>query len=151
MTSGTLQVLVFALDRARYALPLDRVIEAARRVAITPLPNAPALVLGLIVHRGEPIAAIDLRARLGRDRRAPKLGDHLVIARGARRTLALVVDQIVAARTLDATQIHPSLGTDPQIAGIAVLEDDLWLIENLDALLSLGEETELDRAMEQAS
>ena len=105
-------------------------------------------MLGLVVHRGVPIPAIDLRARLGQPARAAALGDHLVIARAARRNVALVVDQILEMRSLDAVRIHPPVVPDPQIAGIAVVEDDLWMIEDLDALLSLDEETALDRAME---
>lgn len=146
--SATLDVLVMMLDRTHYALPLDRVLEAARRVTITPLPAAPAIVLGLVVHRGVPIPAIDLRARLGQPARPASLGDHLVVARAARRNVALVVDQVLETRSLAASRIHPPVVPDPQIAGIAVVEDDLWMIEDLDALLSLDEETALDRAME---
>jgi purine-binding chemotaxis protein CheW len=143
----TLEVLVFALDEGRYAIPLDRVVEAARRVRITPLAAAPDAVLGLIVHRGEPVPAIDMRSRLGRSARAPALADHFLVARTARRLVALVVDQILTTRVLSLADVHPLAVTDPQIAGVAVVDDDLWMIEDLDALLSLDEESALERAL----
>jgi purine-binding chemotaxis protein CheW len=142
-----LDVLVLALDDALLALPLARVVEASRRVSITPLPSAPDVVLGMIVHRGEPIAAVDLRTRLGLALRAPRLTDQMVIARTQRRTVALVVDRVVGTSTLAAERVRPTLSQAPHIAGVAVVDDGLWMIEDLDAVLSLDEERVLDRAL----
>jgi len=41
-------LVVFSLDDQRYAVALARVQRALRVVAITPLPKAPAIVLGIV-------------------------------------------------------------------------------------------------------
>jgi purine-binding chemotaxis protein CheW len=59
------RLLVFRLDGAPYALPVERVREIVRRRPITPVPRVPAEVLGVISLRGQVIEVLDLRRRLG--------------------------------------------------------------------------------------
>ena len=56
-------LVVFSLDDQRYALPLARVHRCIRVVAITPLPEAPAIVLGIIDLGGAVIPVINIRRR----------------------------------------------------------------------------------------
>lgn len=52
-----MRAVVFCLDGQRYALPLAAVRRIVRAVEVTPLPGAPAIVLGAIDdHRGEKMA-----------------------------------------------------------------------------------------------
>jgi chemotaxis signal transduction protein len=62
-------LVVFSLDDQRYALALDCVQRAMRVVAITPLPEAPPIVLGIVDLGGVGIPVIDraLRATSGRE------------------------------------------------------------------------------------
>jgi purine-binding chemotaxis protein CheW len=50
---GERSLVVFTLDDQRYALDLDSVQRSIRVVAITPLPEAPAIVLGIIDLGGD--------------------------------------------------------------------------------------------------
>jgi chemotaxis-related protein WspB len=52
--------LLFQLGTARFALDASRIVEVLPLVAITPLPQAPSCVAGLLNHRGVPVPTIDL-------------------------------------------------------------------------------------------
>jgi purine-binding chemotaxis protein CheW len=142
-----LEVLEFKLDNVAYGLPASRVVEVAPRVWITPLPGMGAPVLGVVCVRGAVAVVIDLRARLGHPPRTPLVGDHFIVAQGARRMVALVVDRVVGLSRLPLAKIqHPPVAT-PQLFGLVAQPDGLILIEDLDAALSLDEEQALDRVM----
>jgi chemotaxis-related protein WspB len=61
-----MQLLCFTVGDETYAIP-------SRRVATRPLPDAPASVRGLFVHRGRLMPLVDLASLLGR----PSLRDRL--------------------------------------------------------------------------
>jgi purine-binding chemotaxis protein CheW len=143
-------LVVFSLDDQRYALALARVQRAVRVVAITPLPEAPAIVLGIIDLGGVVIPVIDIRKRFGHPPRDVRLSDHLVIAETGKRTVALLVDEtkgVIEASPgsfAPAEEIVPGLGL---VDGAMKLDDGLILIHDLERLLSLEEQTAIDRAL----
>jgi len=143
-------LVVFSLDDQRYALALARVQRAIRVVAITPLPDAPAIVLGIIDLGGAVIPVIDIRRRFNHPPRDVRLSDHLVVATTGKRTVALLVDEtkgVIEAspeRYAPAAEILPGLEL---VDGAVKLEDGLILIHDLERLLSLEEETAIDRAL----
>ncbi len=140
----------FWLDEHRFALELPAVERIVRIVEITPLPNAPAIMMGAINVEGRVIPAINLRARLGLRQRAVTLNDLIILARTPKRVLALVVDAVEdlhqrqSGQVQTATSIFPNL---PYLKGIAKLNDGLVLINDLASFLSLDEEKELDTAL----
>lgn len=150
MLGAVMQVLEFEIGASRYAVPVERVVEVVLRVWLTALPGAPAVVIGAFNYRGAATVAVDLRSRLGHPARPPSPGDHLLVVRGARRTLALVVDRVRDLRELSPEQVQaPSIAL-PHVRGIAVLDDGLLLLEDLDAVLSLDEEESVGRALSSA-
>ena len=143
-------ILVFNLDEHRYALRLSVVERIVRVVDITPLPQAPEIVLGVINIRGRVIPVVNLRKRFSLPDRDIDLSDQLIIAHTAKRAVALMVDAVLDVRergeenTTAANRILPDLA---YIEGVMKLEDGLILIHNLDTLLSLEEEKTLEQAM----
>ncbi|AKT39699.1 chemotaxis protein CheW [Chondromyces crocatus] len=142
-----LEVLTFSLDEVRYALPSVRVLEVVQRVLITPLPGTAAHVLGVIAHRGELSVAVDLRVRLGHPPRPPLVEDHLVVARGARRRVALIVDRAEGLLEVPEERVSPPPLTLAHVAGIVSVEGGLLLIHDLDATLSLDDERAIDAGL----
>ncbi len=144
------RLVVFRLDGQRYALPLGAVERIVRAVELTPLPNAPAIVLGVIDMAGRILPVLNLRRRFGLPEREVGPADQFLIARTERRTVALVVDETQGvtanpqAAIIGSGRIVPGLG---HIQGVAKLEDGLVLIYDLDKFLSLDEERDLARAM----
>lgn len=157
VTSGgdhinTAHLLIFVLDGQRYALPLESVIRVVRAAALTPLPQAPDVVLGILDLQGDIIPVINLRRRFRLPERAVGADDQFVVARTPRRTLALCVDSshglteaipesVVAAETIvDGAAF---------LSGVTRTPDGLVLIHDLDTLLFPQEEELIDQALMQ--
>lgn len=142
-------LVCFTLDETRYAVPAERVLEIVARVVLTPLPAVPAPIVGAFSYRGAPMAAVDLRARLGHPVRAPSRDDHFLLVRAARRDVALVVDRVTATAPLADRRVWSPPLPARHLAGVVTLEDGLLLIEDLDAALSLDEERAIDAGIQE--
>ena len=148
--SETAHWVLFGLDEGRYALPLAVVDRIVRATQITPIPLAPALVLGAIDVAGEIFPVLNVRGRFGLPERPVHTGDQFLIARTARRGVVLHIDAAfgVLERPLSAIVASTSLAPDlAQIQGVIQLEDGLLLIQDLEKFLSPQEERALDRAL----
>jgi purine-binding chemotaxis protein CheW len=144
-------LIVFALDRQRYALPLPVVDRVVRMVAITPLPKAPDIVLGVVNIQGRVIPVIDMRRRFRLPEREIALTDQLVVAHTMRRPVALVADAVQDVITCAEQSLIAAENILPQVEyveGVVKLTDGLILIHDLDKFLSLEEESSLDQALE---
>jgi purine-binding chemotaxis protein CheW len=143
-------VTVFTLGERRLGLSLCSVERVLRAVAVTPLPNAPTVVRGVIDVHGEIIPVVDLHVRFGLPARDIALDDHLLIARTRMRKVALLVEQIAGVVELDAGDIVATESVAPgteHFRAVARLPDGIVLIQDLDAFLSLDEERVLDDAL----
>jgi purine-binding chemotaxis protein CheW len=89
------QWVVFQLAEHEYALRLESVSEVLRMVAITPLPEAPAWLAGVINLRGQVIAVTDLRLRLGLPAPTPGLNTPIIVVEADGRQLGLIADSVV--------------------------------------------------------
>jgi purine-binding chemotaxis protein CheW len=148
--STALRLVVFSLDNQRYGLSLECVQRAIRVVAITPLPGAPAIVLGIIDLGGRIIPAVDIRTRFGHPPRDISLSEHLIIAWTGKRTVALLVDETSGVIECSPEEVVPVGEILPGLAfidGAVKLANGLILIHDLESLLSLEEETAIDRAL----
>ena len=58
-------LLVFSVDEQEYALPYTIVEKVVRSVEITPLPNAPDIIKGIINVHGRVIPVLSVREKLG--------------------------------------------------------------------------------------
>lgn len=147
----SLQLVVFNLDDQRYALRLLHVEQAIRMVEITPLPKAPDIVRGLVNVHGAVIPVLNIRKRFLLPEREPELGDQLIIARTAKRLVALMVDTVHDVVDVQLEKMVAPETILPQLEhvnGVVKLDDALVFIHDLDAFLSLEEEQALDVAIE---
>jgi purine-binding chemotaxis protein CheW len=145
-------LVVFALGDARFALASEDVQEIAAAVAIAPLPNAPAIVEGVINVRGAIVPVLDLRRRFGLDGRALTPDQHLLVARAGTRQVALRVDRVcdvIAVSEGDLGPLRPPIPGTDHLAGIARLADGLVVVADLALFLALGEAERLDSALTQ--
>jgi purine-binding chemotaxis protein CheW len=144
------QLVVFEEDTQRYALRLECVERVIRIVEITPLPQAPEIVLGIINLQGEIIPVLDIRQRFRLPERQLDLNDQMVIARTSHRKVALIVDSVSGVTEYESDKIIPVSKISPgieQVVGVIKLEDGLIFIHDLDRFLALDEDQEIDRAM----
>jgi len=142
--------VIFHLDDHLYALEIEAVKKVVLAVEITPLPEAPEVVIGLINEGGNIIPVFDTRKRFHLPGRELCLTDQLIIARAGKYTVALLVDKVTDVieprheEIAEADAIMPGIG---YVDGIVRLKDGMILIHNLAEFLSLDEEKLLDRAI----
>lgn len=96
MTTGKLQFIGFKLDGTQHALPLDCVARVIRVVDITPLPDAPKHLLGIINLQGNLVPVLDIRTLFHLPQRDIDLADLMVIFHNQpQKPLALIADEII--------------------------------------------------------
>src|SRR5574337_717726 len=148
---SVITLVVFDIEGQRYALPLDDVEWVVPMVAVSPLPKAPAVAVGVINLHGKIIPVLDVRRRFGLPSRDYGLTAHLLVARTIRRSLALPVDAVLGVRNVATETVMPPDGVLPgigHVTGIAALADGLLFIHNLETCLSLDDERRLTDALE---
>ena len=119
-------------------------------VEITPLPKAPAIVLGVVSLHGLVVPVLSIRRRLGLTEREANLGDQLIVANISRRVVALVVDAVIGVverSTEEITEAEKIVPGAQYVEGLADLDKDILFIHNLDLFLSQPEESQLRDAL----
>jgi len=146
----TEQLTVFRLDEQRYALPLTSVQRVVRAAELTHLPNAPAVILGIIDISGSVLPVFNLRQRFDLSEREINTSDFFLIAHMQRRMVVLPIDKADGVIEVDRTEIvntgQITSGVS-HLRGVVKLDDGLVLIHDLESFLSLEEEQTLDEAM----
>lgn len=143
-------LVVFTLDMQRYAIRLSKVERVIRVVELTPLPQAPEIVLGVVNVQGRIVPVVNIRKRFRLPEQEMSLSDQLIIAHTSRRTVGLMVDAVIGVvdrsekEVTAAEKILPNL---EHVEGVVKLEDGMVLIHDLDKFLSLEEEKTLADAM----
>lgn len=148
--AAELDVLLFELAEQRFALLLVDVLEVVRAVALRPLPNAPAVVEGIIDVRGDIVPVLDIRARFGLPAKAIALTDHFVLGSAGPRRVALRVDRATDMARVRILDIQDAINLPrgvAHIAGIATLPDGLVLLNDLPSLLFALESEQLEGAL----
>jgi purine-binding chemotaxis protein CheW len=146
----TVDVFCFELSEHPFALLVSDVHAIVRAVAPTPLPGAPAAVLGTIDVGGARLPLYDLRARLGLSPRAIRAQDVILLVGSAAPNAAIVVDQAagitrVARGDIAAAQLR--FPTSPLVAGIVTLAEGTRVLYDLDRFLSATEAADLSAAL----
>jgi len=145
-----IQLLIFHLDDRLYGIRLSQVERVLRSVDCTPLPGAPSILFGVISFHEEIVPLLNIRKRFGCPEREIGLDDQFIIARTARRLVALFVDgvrDIIEHSQHDMVTAQKIFHQVEQIEGVIQLDDGLILIHDLDQFLSLNEENELEKAL----
>jgi len=142
-----LQLIVFSLAKEEYALPITKVQEINRLVAITKLPQTPEFMEGIINLRGRIIPVIDLRKRFVLAMADYTDDSRIIIVTIGGQTAGIIVDSVAEVVRLQSDHIEPppkSFTIDSQyIEGVGKLGDRLLILLNLDRTLSTDEENAL--------
>jgi purine-binding chemotaxis protein CheW len=150
------QCLIFSLDEHHYGVRISFVTRVIHVVEITPLPDAPGIVLGIFNLGGIVVPVISLRRRFKLPERAGRLGDRLIIARASRpgagggRMIALAADAVIGVRDFSGQESFPAdpiLPGQENLEGLARTDLGIVLIYDLAMFLSLDDEGVLASAM----
>lgn len=98
--------LTCTMQGISYLMPTDLIHEVEEIGAITPVPNTPPWLLGVMNLRGAIVSVIDLPYFLGLPREAGA-GTEALICAADDLTVALAVDTVSAIRSLSGSDILP--------------------------------------------
>ncbi len=88
------QWATFFLAKEQFAVPVEDVQEVLLSQPLTPVPLAPAQIVGLLNLRGAIMPAIDLRTRLKFEQVAPSEYQKLLVLKTNEGLVSIVVDEI---------------------------------------------------------
>jgi purine-binding chemotaxis protein CheW len=103
----------FEVQGQLHAIEVEHVREIARIVEITPLPNAPALIEGVIDLRGTVIPVVDLARVLNRGRGSTDADARIIVIEVEGLVFGVWVDAATDVLTLDTHHMEdvPDLAT----------------------------------------
>ncbi len=135
------QYLTFALGQEQYGLEILRVQEIRRYPPITPIPNAPPHVRGVMNLRGIVVPVVDLRARFGLPEAGVTPSTVVIIVAVGGKVVGLIVDAVSDVLDLgrEAIDPPPDLGGSVDtslMTGVARSGDRLTLLLDLDRLVT---------------
>ncbi len=144
------QFLTFLLGQEQYGIEILKVQEIKGYSAITPIPNTPAHIKGVINLRGTVVPVVDLRAKFSLPASEYNKFTVIVVVTVGEKVIGMLVDAVsdvldIAARDIRAA---PDLGARVDmrfVSGIASLGERMTVLLDIDKLLSA------DEAMAQAS
>jgi purine-binding chemotaxis protein CheW len=133
-------VTVMVADQI-FGLPIDRVHDVFIASALTEVPLAPREIVGLLNLRGRVVTAMCLRRRLGLP--DAETGREMAVGlENQGESYGLLVDQVgevmkLSADTREPSPVHMDLRWVKLSCGVHRLENQLLIILDVDAVLSL--------------
>jgi purine-binding chemotaxis protein CheW len=138
--------ILFELAGTAYAVSSQVVQQIEMVESITPVPNAPDFVDGVVFVRGQVVPVLNLRARFGLQRIPLDVKTRLIVVNQSGRSVGLLVDLARDFLTISKSAIAPPPEAIHHLngrflTGIAHVNDRLILVLNVAELLATDELT----------
>ena len=138
-TDGS-QFLTFTLGTEEYGVEILKVQEIKGYSAITPIPNTPAYVKGVMNLRGAIIPIVDLRAKLAMAETTYNQFTVIIVVRVGAKTVGVVVDAVSDVLNIPTKDIQPTPDFGAQvdarfISGLAKASERLVVLLDIDKVL----------------
>jgi purine-binding chemotaxis protein CheW len=138
------QYLTFTMADEEYGVEILKVQEIKGYSAITPIPNTPVYVKGVMNLRGTIIPVIDLRAKLAMAEGQYNQFTAIVVLTVGAKTMGLVVDAVSDVLKIPRAEIQaaPDFGAAVDarfINGMAKAGDKLVVLLDIERVLGGGE------------
>ncbi|MCP4354904.1 MAG: chemotaxis protein CheW [Proteobacteria bacterium] len=137
-----LQLVVFSLMGEEFGVSIHEVREIISHTQVTPVPQAPAFVEGVINLRGQIIPVVDLRKRFNLESSDKKENSNVVIIEVGAEVLGLVVDSVSEVLNIPSGSINPppalvanGIGAE-YIKGIGQYNDKMIILIDLGRVFS---------------
>lgn len=137
--------VLFELAGTTYGVRSRSVQQMEMVEHITPVPNAPRAVEGVVLARGQVIPALSLRTRFGFEKIPYDLRTRLVVVSSEGRTIGLIVDTAREfVRIPDAAVEPPPEAitglSGKYLEGIATIGGRMILVLNLKEVIDFGDQ-----------
>jgi purine-binding chemotaxis protein CheW len=138
------QFLTFTLGAEEYGIEILKVQEIKGYSTITPIPNAPAFLKGVINLRGTIVPVVDLRARFGMAEAEYGKFTVIIVVSLGRKVVGLVVDAVSDVLNVAAADLEPTPDLGVQVdtsfmTGLAKAGDRLVLLLNIERIVTQDE------------
>ena len=145
---GLLQLVSFHIADEEFGVDILKVQEIIRPIQITQMPNSPDYVEGVINLRGRIVPIVDLRMRLGLEKKKADNNTRIIVVELNDKTTGFMVDSVseVLRISRNITEPPPELiaGINSEyITAVGKLEDRLLILLDMEKILSTKQEEEL--------
>lgn len=135
-----MQLIIFRIGEEEFGIPIYEVQEIIKAGMITPVPDSPNFIKGLINVRGNIVAIIDVRARFSLHT-APQVARHIVIVKEESGAFGLMVDEVIEVLRIQESEIKRAPRLMPQIReecvlGILTREGRLIILLDISKVIS---------------
>ena len=156
---GMDQYLTFMLADEEYGVDILRVQEIKGWDGVTPMPNMPDFILGVINLRGTVVPIVDLRKHFSLDSIPFDKTTVVIVVRvcdeqHGKRTMGMVVDAVSEVHNISASELKPApdfggnICTE-SIKGLATKNDQMIIMLDIDHLMNIGVMKTIGDAMEE--
>jgi purine-binding chemotaxis protein CheW len=149
--SGFRRLVLYDEGPRHYGVPVPAVLRVVRMVALTPVPEAPRGVLGVLNMHGRVVPVLSLNERFGIGSSAG-FQHQLILAQTGACALGLVAHEVNGVVECRSSDLIPAARVLPTMRGLIteVLKQggNLVLIPDLDLLLSTDDQVWLNEATE---
>jgi len=142
------QYLSFVLDTEEYGIDILRVQELRGWTPVTPVPDMPEYIKGVLNLRGAIIPVVDLRKRFGLPERNYGPTTVVIVIKvdsgSKERIMGIIVDAVAETYTLSQDQIQPPPkiggGVSAEfITGLVAQDDKMIVLMDIDELMNSDE------------
>lgn len=136
--------ILFNLAGTTYAINSSYVRQMEMLENITPVPNAPSFVEGVVFSRGQVIPTINLRERFGFPKKEFDLKTRLIVVSFDTRIIGLIVDDANEFITIEESLIQEVPETittlsGKYLSGFVLLKNRPILIFNVEEAMNLSD------------
>jgi purine-binding chemotaxis protein CheW len=154
VSDDTQQLVSFVVGQELFGVSILAVQEIIRMETITPIPNAPEFIEGVINLRGKVIPIVDLKKRLNITSEADteKERKRILVIEVAERIIGFIVDAVSQVMKIQAQGIEPPpdivvAGVESEyIKGVSKLDDTLLILLDFDKIFLKQEVKEIKEA-----
>lgn len=148
--------LIFKIENRKYAIDLVHVNGTEQNYSISPIPDAPFGVSGVINLRGKLIPVYSLRQRFGLDPEITDPGKSALIARTSGIMVAYEVDNVEFIEELDDSTIKemPRMASNDDTAfmnKVLNIKNEIIVVVDVNKVLSQEDIESLERMLEERS
>jgi len=138
--------LTFVLNNEEYGLEILKVREIIGLMEITPVPQTPPFIKGIINLRGKVIPVMDLRLKFGMPETEYTKETCIIVVNIDNRLMGIIVDTVSEVLDINAKDIEPapSLGSSIKtdfILGMGKIKGKVKILLDIDRVMSIEEIT----------
>jgi len=145
-----MKIVAFTITEKEYALEIKNVSQVIRIKEITPIPQTPDFVEGVIIWHGKVMPLISLHKKFSLERQGSNELNRIIITGVHGYPIGIIVDQVTDVLNLEAANLEPPgalFGEANYLVGIGKIGKRLILLMDVEKLLSPEERSSINKIM----